>query len=39
LARSGAVEASLIGAVGVGAVLASIAAAPGWSGAAGAVLA
>ena len=39
LARSGAVEASLIGAVGGGAVLASIAAAPGWSGAAGAVLA
>jgi leader peptidase (prepilin peptidase)/N-methyltransferase len=39
LARSGAVEASLIGAVGAGAVLASIAAAPGWSGAAGAVLA
>jgi leader peptidase (prepilin peptidase)/N-methyltransferase len=39
LARSGALEASLIGAVGAGAVLASIAAAPGWSGAAGAVLA
>ena len=39
LARSGAVEASLIGAVGAGAVLASIASAPGWSGAAGAVLA
>jgi hypothetical protein len=39
LARSGAVEASLIGAVGAGAVLASIAAAPEWSGAAGAVLA
>jgi leader peptidase (prepilin peptidase) / N-methyltransferase len=39
LARSGAVEASLIGAVGAGAVLASIAAAPGWSGAAGAILA
>jgi len=39
LTRSGAVEASLIGAVGVGAVLASVAAAPGWSGAAGAVLA
>jgi leader peptidase (prepilin peptidase) / N-methyltransferase len=39
LARSGAVEASLIGAVGAGAVLASIGAAPGWSGAAGAVLA
>jgi leader peptidase (prepilin peptidase) / N-methyltransferase len=39
LARSGAVEAALIGAVGAGAVLASIAAAPGWSGAAGAVLA
>jgi leader peptidase (prepilin peptidase) / N-methyltransferase len=38
-ARSGAVEASLIGAVGAGAVLASIAAAPGWSAAAGAVLA
>jgi leader peptidase (prepilin peptidase)/N-methyltransferase len=39
LARSGVVEASLIGALGAGAVLASIAAAPGWSGAAGAVLA
>jgi leader peptidase (prepilin peptidase) / N-methyltransferase len=39
LARSGAVEAYLIGALGGGAVLASIAAAPGWSGAAGAVLA
>lgn len=39
LARSGALEASLIGAVGAGAVLASIAAAPGWNGAAGAVLA
>ena len=39
LARSGAVEASVIGAVGAGAVLASFAAAPGWSGAAGAVLA
>jgi leader peptidase (prepilin peptidase) / N-methyltransferase len=39
LARTGAVEASLIGAVGAGAVLASFAAAPGWSGAAGAVLA
>jgi leader peptidase (prepilin peptidase)/N-methyltransferase len=39
LARSRVVEASLIGAVGAGAVLASIAAAPGWSGAAGAVLA
>jgi leader peptidase (prepilin peptidase) / N-methyltransferase len=39
LARSGAVEASLIGAGGAGAVLASIAVAPGWSGAAGAVLA
>ena len=39
LARSGAVEASLIGTVGAGAVLASIAAAPEWSGAAGAVLA
>jgi leader peptidase (prepilin peptidase)/N-methyltransferase len=39
LARSGVIEASLIGAVGAGAVLASIAIAPGWSGAAGAVLA
>ena len=39
LARPGALEASLIGAAGAGAVLASIAAAPGWSGAAGAVLA
>ena len=39
LARSGAVEASLIGALGAGAVLGSIAAAPGWSGAAGAILA
>ena len=39
LPRSGAVEASLIGAVGIGAVLMSIVAAPGWSGAAGAVLA
>jgi leader peptidase (prepilin peptidase) / N-methyltransferase len=39
LARADAVEASLIGAVGAGMVLASIAAAPGWSGAAGAVLA
>jgi leader peptidase (prepilin peptidase) / N-methyltransferase len=39
LARSGAVEASLIGAVGAGAVLASLVAAPGWSGAAGAMLA
>ena len=39
LARSGAVEASLIGAAGAGAVLTSIAAAPGWSGAAGAMLA
>ena len=39
LARSGVVETSLIGAVGAGAVWASFAAAPGWSGAAGAVLA
>jgi leader peptidase (prepilin peptidase) / N-methyltransferase len=39
LARSGALEASLLGAAGAGAVLASVAAAPGWSGAAGAVLA
>ena len=39
LARSGALEASLIGAAGAGAVLTSIAVAPGWSGAAGAVLA
>jgi leader peptidase (prepilin peptidase)/N-methyltransferase len=39
LTRTGAVEASLVGAVGAGAVLASFAAAPGWSAAAGAVLA
>jgi leader peptidase (prepilin peptidase) / N-methyltransferase len=39
LARSGALEASLIGAAGAGAVLTSIAVAPGWSGAAGALLA
>jgi leader peptidase (prepilin peptidase)/N-methyltransferase len=39
LARSGAVDAVLIGAVGAGAVWASFAAAPGWSGAAGAILA
>jgi prepilin signal peptidase PulO-like enzyme (type II secretory pathway) len=39
LARTGAVEASLIGVVCAGAVLASFAAAPGWNGAAGAVLA
>jgi leader peptidase (prepilin peptidase) / N-methyltransferase len=39
LARSGAVDAVLVGAVGVGAVWASVAAAQGWSGAAGAVLA
>jgi leader peptidase (prepilin peptidase) / N-methyltransferase len=39
LTRSGAVEACLIGVVGAGAVWASLAAAPGWSGAAGAVLA
>jgi leader peptidase (prepilin peptidase) / N-methyltransferase len=39
LARSGAVEGSVIGAVGAGAVLASIAAAPGCRGAAGAILA
>jgi leader peptidase (prepilin peptidase)/N-methyltransferase len=39
LARSGAVEASLIGAGGASAVLASIAVAPGWSSAAGAILA
>jgi leader peptidase (prepilin peptidase) / N-methyltransferase len=38
-ARSGAVEAVLIGAVGAGGVWASLAAAPGWTGAAGAVLA
>ena len=36
---AGAVEVSLIGAVAAGAVCASVAAAPGWSGAAGAVLA
>ena len=39
LTRSGAVDAVLIGAVGAGAVWASVAAAPGWSGAAGAILA
>jgi leader peptidase (prepilin peptidase)/N-methyltransferase len=39
LARAGAVEASLIGAIGGGAVWASLVAAPGWSGAAGAILA
>ena len=39
LTRSGAFEASLIGAAGAGAVLTSIAVASGWSGAAGAVLA
>lgn len=39
MARSAAVEASLIGAVAAGAVLASLAVAPGWSGAAGAILA
>ena len=39
LTRSGAVDAVLIGAVGAGAVWASVAAAPGWSGAAGATLA
>jgi leader peptidase (prepilin peptidase)/N-methyltransferase len=39
LARSSAIEVSLIGAAGAGAVLASFAAAPGWSGAAGAMLA
>jgi leader peptidase (prepilin peptidase) / N-methyltransferase len=39
LARSWVVEASLIGALGAGAVLASLAVAPGWSGAAGGVLA
>jgi leader peptidase (prepilin peptidase)/N-methyltransferase len=39
LARSGPVDAVLIGAVGAGAVWASLAAAPGWSGAAGAILA
>jgi leader peptidase (prepilin peptidase) / N-methyltransferase len=39
LVVSGAVEASLIGAVGAGAVLASVAAAPEWNGAAGAILA
>jgi leader peptidase (prepilin peptidase) / N-methyltransferase len=36
---TGVVEASLIGAAGVGAVLASFAASPGWIGAAGAALA
>ncbi len=39
LARSGVLEATLIGVVGAGAVWASVAAAPGWSGAAGAILA
>ena len=39
LARSVALEACLIGAVGAVAVWASVAAAPGWSGAAGAILA
>jgi leader peptidase (prepilin peptidase) / N-methyltransferase len=39
LARSGAVDALLIGAVGAGAIWASLAAASGWSGAAGAILA
>jgi leader peptidase (prepilin peptidase)/N-methyltransferase len=39
LARSGALDALLIGAVGAGAIWASLAAAPGWSGAAGAILA
>jgi leader peptidase (prepilin peptidase)/N-methyltransferase len=39
LARSGALEASLIGAIGAGAVLASLAVAPGWTGTAGAILA
>ena len=39
LARSGAVEASLIGAAGGGALLTSIVAAPGWSGIGGVVLA
>ena len=39
LARSGAVDAPLIGAVGTGAIWASLAAAPGCSGAAGATLA
>ncbi|HZZ63075.1 MAG TPA: A24 family peptidase [Roseiarcus sp.] len=38
-ARTGAVEALLIGAVGVGAVSASLVAAPGWSGAGGGALA
>jgi leader peptidase (prepilin peptidase)/N-methyltransferase len=39
LARSRALEPSLIGAAGAGAVLTSVAVAPGWSGAAGALLA
>jgi leader peptidase (prepilin peptidase) / N-methyltransferase len=38
-ARAGVVHASLIGVAGVGAVLASFAAAPGWLGVAGAALA
>ena len=39
LARSDIVEASAIGVIGLAAVTASLAAAPGWSGGAGAVLA
>jgi leader peptidase (prepilin peptidase) / N-methyltransferase len=39
LARWGVVEAFLIATVGAGAILASLGAAPGWSGAAGAILA
>jgi leader peptidase (prepilin peptidase) / N-methyltransferase len=39
LAGSGVVDASVIGAIGAGSIWASFAAAPGWSGAAGAVLA
>jgi leader peptidase (prepilin peptidase)/N-methyltransferase len=39
LARLGAIEAPLIGAIGAAAVWASLVAAPGWRGAAGAILA
>ena len=39
LVQSGALEAALIGVVGAGAVWASLASGPGWSGAAGAILA
>ena len=39
LVQSGALEAALIGVVGAGAVWASLASAPGWTGGAGAILA